>query len=100
MPAELFIFALSGGVLLFLAALLARSRRGLIGWGIGIATGMLVGGQALATVTGLASGETEPTGWWWGLVLASLIVYILAIISIGIGGLLLLRDLFKSSRSP
>jgi hypothetical protein len=54
----------------------------------------------LAVVTGLASGETEPAGWWWALVLASLIVYSLALVVIGVGGLLLLRDLWKTARSP
>jgi hypothetical protein len=100
MPAELFPAALVGGGLLIWAALRARSRRRLIGWGLGIAVGLLVGGQVLAVVTGLASGETEPTGWWWALVLASIVVYSLALVVIGVGGVLLLRDLFKPPRSP
>ena len=100
MPAELFPATLVGGGLLIWAALRARSRRRLIGWGLGIAVGLLVGGQVLAVVTGLASGETEPAGWWWALVLASIVVYSLALVVIGIGGVLLLRDLFKPSRLP
>ena len=100
MPAELFPFALAGGLLLLWAAIRARARRGLIGWGLGVAVGLLVGGQALAVVTGLASGQTEPGGWQWALVLASLAVYSLAVITIGVGGALLLRDLFKSPRAP
>jgi hypothetical protein len=100
MPAELFPVALVGGGLLLWAALRARSLRGLIGGGLGVATGMLVGGQALAVLTGLASGETEPIGWQWALVLASLVIHILALIVMGIGGLLLLRDLFKGLRPP
>lgn len=63
MPAELFLAALVGGGLLIWAALRARSPWRLIGWGLGIAVGLLVGGQALAVLTGLASGETEPVGW-------------------------------------
>lgn len=51
--------------------------------------------NVLAQVTGLASGATEPTGWPWLLVMASLVVYWLAVITIGVGGLLLLRDRFK-----
>jgi hypothetical protein len=98
MPAELFLVALAGGGLLIWVARRARSRRSLIGWGFGIAVGLLVGGQALAVVTGLASGETEPVGWWWAIVLASIRVYSLALVVIGIGGLLLLGDLFKSTR--
>jgi hypothetical protein len=100
MPAELFPATLVGGGLLIWAALRARSRRRLIGWGLGIAVGLLVGGQVLAVVTGLASGETEPAGWWWALVLASIVVYSLAIVVIGVGGVLLLRGLFKPSRLP
>ena len=46
-------------------------------------------------VTGLASGETEPGGWQWVLVLASLAIYSLALAAVGVGGILLLRDLFK-----
>jgi hypothetical protein len=42
----------------------------------------------------LASGETETGGWQWILVLASLGTYSLALVVIGIGGVLLVRDLF------
>jgi hypothetical protein len=98
MPAELFPFALAGGLLLLWAAIRARSQRGLIGWGLGITAGLLVGGQALAVATGLASGETEATGWQWALVLGSLIAYILALIAVGVGGILLLKDLFKPKK--
>ena len=96
MPAELFPVALVGGCLLLWAALRARSRLSLIGWSLGVAVGSLVGGQVLAVVTGLASGETEPTGWPWALVLGSLGGYSLSLLVIGIGGVLLVRDLFKS----
>jgi hypothetical protein len=100
MPAELFPAALVGGGLLLWAALRARSRRGLIGWSLGIAIGLLVGGQMLAVVTGLASGRTEATGWWWAPVLASIVVYTLALAAIGVGGILLLRDLSRLSQPP
>src|SRR3972149_5120723 len=100
MPAELFPVALAGGGLLTWAALRARSRQRLIGWGLGIAAGLLIGSQALAVVTGLASGETEPTGWWWMLVLASLFIYSLTLVVMGVGGVLLLHDLFKTPLSP
>jgi hypothetical protein len=99
MPAELFSVALPGAVLLIWAALRAHSRMRLIAWCTGLAVGCLVGGQALAVATGLASGETEPTGWWWALVIASLGLYALALIGIGVGGVMLLRDLFKTTRS-
>lgn len=92
MPAELFPVALIGGGLLFWAALRARARRGLIGGGLGIAVAALVGSQGLAVVTGLASGETQPGGWEWALVLALLASYWLALIAVAAGGLSLLRS--------
>ncbi len=95
MPAELFPVGLLGGGLLLWAALRAHARRGIIGWGLGIAIGLLVGGQALADATGLASGEAEPIGWIRALVLASIGAYSLVQVVIGVGGVLLLRDLFK-----
>jgi len=97
MPAELFMFALVGGGLLIWAALRSHSRLRLISFGLGIAAGMLVIGQALAVVTGLASGETEPAGLRWILVLASLVIFLLALVATGVGGILLLRDLFKKN---
>jgi hypothetical protein len=97
MPAELFPFALIGGGLLLWSALRARSHRKLLGWGFGLAAGFLVVGQLLAVVSGLAAGETEPTGWWWALVLGSLFIYSFALVAMGIGGILLLQNLFKKN---
>lgn len=98
MPAELFPFALVGGSLLLWAALRARSQWKLIGWGFGSAVFLLLGGQGLAVITGLASGETAPAGWRMAVVLAALIAYDLALVAVGVGGVLLLRNLFKPSR--
>lgn len=98
MPAELFPAALVGGGLLLWAALRARLRRGLIAWGLGIAVGMLIGGQVLAETTGLASGQIEPTGWIWTLVMVSLVAYSLTLLEIGIAGILLVRDLIQRSK--
>ena len=100
MPAELFPMVLAGGLALLWAAIRARSRRKIIGWAFGIAVGMLLGGQLIAVLTGLASGEAEPSGWRWALVVASLAVYSLSIVAMGVGGLLLLRDLFKRPPLP
>jgi MFS family permease len=97
MPAELGLFALGGALLLLWAAFRARSRRGLIGGALGFAIVMLVGGQAIAEVTGLASGETEIGGWQWVLVLTTLALYIGALIVIDISGILLSRDLLRST---
>jgi len=95
MPAEAFPVALAGGVLLLIAALRLRSRRRLIGWGLGVAVGMWFGFQWLAQLTGLASGETQMGGWQSALVLAGLALYILALAAIGVGGAMLVRELFR-----
>lgn len=98
MPAELFLFALAGGLMLTWAAIRAHARRGLIEWGLGVATGLLVGSQALAVATGLADGETEPGGWQWACVLMMLAGYILALLGVGIGGVRLWREVLKRPR--
>ena len=95
MPAELFLFALGGAILLLWAGLRAHAHWKLIAWGLGIAIFFLVGGQALAVVTGLASGAIGLTGWPWILVLASLGIFTFGLIEVGVGGILLLRDLFR-----
>lgn len=100
MPAELFPVALLGGCLLLWGALRARMHQRLIGPALGAAFGLLVLGQVVAVYSGLASGEIEPTGFWWGVVLTSVVLYIFSLVVMGLGGLLLLRDLFKPSRLP
>ncbi len=100
MPAELFPAALIGGALLIWAAWRVHARQKLIGWGFATAAAFLIVSQLLAVVTGLASGETEPGGWDAWLVLASIGAYSLALVLMGIGGVLLLRDLLSFSQQP
>ena len=97
MPAELFPFALAGGLILLWAALRANIWVKLIAWGLGGAVFLLVGSQGLALVTGLANGTTEPGGWAWALVVAALVGFVLALVAVGVGGALLLRDVFKKA---
>lgn len=99
MPAELFPSALIGGGLLLWAAFRAHKSKNMIGWGICIAVITFVGGQAIAIITGLASGDTEPGGWQWALVIGSLILYWLSLIVIGIGAVRLLRKVLRKHKS-
>lgn len=95
MPAELFPMIFIGSALLLWATLRAHVRVKLVVWGFSLAVLVLAGGQWLAIVSGLASGDIEPAGWIWGLVTASLAIYWLGLIVVGTGGAMLLRDLFK-----
>ena len=95
MPAELFPVALTGGGFLLAAALLRRLQRALIAWSLGAAVVALAGGQALAVFSGLESGAARPEGLPWVLVIASIAVYTLALVVMGVGGVLLLGDLLR-----
>ncbi|MDX1416183.1 MAG: hypothetical protein R3293_18440 [Candidatus Promineifilaceae bacterium] len=95
MPAELFPLVLVGGALLFWVAWRAHVYLALVGMSLIIAIGTLFGSQLLAIVTGLASGETTVGGWQWLLVLFLLAIYTMSIAMIGVGGILLVRVLFK-----
>ena len=91
-PAELFPVVLVGSGLLLWAAIRARSRRGIIGWSLGAAVGLLVASMAVAQVTGLDSAA-DPGGWQMALVLILFAGFWLALLGIAIGGILLVRDL-------
>jgi len=98
MPAELFPFALAGGVLLLWATLRARVRRSLIGWAFGCAIGLLIGSQGFAIATGMASSKIQPAGWMIAIALGAIVAYAFALVVTGVGGILLLRDLFKPAQ--
>ena len=87
MPAELGILAFVGGALLLWGAIRAKSRQGIIAWGLGIAAG------SIAVL--MAFGDVEPGSLEWAIVVGLLIAYSLAIVVMGVGGVLLWRDLFK-----
>ncbi|NTU89104.1 MAG: hypothetical protein HGA54_04235, partial [Actinobacteria bacterium] len=96
MPAELFPAALIGGILLLWACIRANSHKKMIFWGLAVLLiAFFLGLTVLPVVTGLATGETEAVGWPWMLTLGSLVIYILAMIELGITGISLTRSLFK-----
>lgn len=95
MPGELFLAALVGGALLLWAALRARVYRALTAWALGVAGVAFAASMAAATLTGLASGAAEPLGWPLALVLGLLGAYTLALVVLGVDGILMLRALFR-----
>jgi hypothetical protein len=100
MPAELFPAVIVGGVLLGFASSLARSRQIMIGLCIAVAIFSLIMCVVFAQVSGLASGDNPAEGLRLVIVAIPLVIYILAVIALGIGGVLLMRDLFNPSRRP
>lgn len=74
-----------------------KKQTTLIGISFVVAIVALMSGQAAAVATGLASGAIKPSGWQWVLVLGSIILYDLAVIAVGVGGTLLIRDLFRKT---
>lgn len=98
MPAELFPVAIVGAGLLLWAALHAHARRGLVAWGIGAMLAAIVVGMAITVLTGLASGAVQPENApvAWGAAIAMIVAYSAAMAEIGVAGVLLVGDLFKS----
>ena len=95
MPAELFPLVLVGGGLLLWAALRMHTHVKFIAWTLGSAVGLLVFSQGLAVLTGLANGRVARGGWQEILVTVLIGGYALAVVGLGISGILLLRDLFR-----
>ena len=83
------------GLLLLWAAIRMHSHRRLIAWGVGLAVVLLFWTQALAEITGLASGAAEVATVWWVVVFTALALYSVAVIAVGVGGFLLLKALFN-----
>lgn len=100
LPAELFPVFLVGAGLLIWAAIRVRSRIKYFAWSIGTTIAMLLIGQGLAIFTGLASGANEAAGWRLFVVIAFLVLFTLGIIATAVGGILLIRDLFKPKYQP
>jgi hypothetical protein len=96
-PAELFFLPLSGSLALLWAAVRAKSRRGWIGWSLAAILFFLVISQVVAVVTGLADGRVQVGGWQSTLVFGLYGGFLLALILIAVGGIFLLRDLYKKT---
>jgi hypothetical protein len=100
MPAELFPFALLGGCMLYWAALRAKAYQRLIGWGMTSTIIFLIVSQAVAVTTGLASGKVSDNGWQMILVMAIFVFFLISLLATAIGGLTLLRKIFKKPVEP
>jgi len=86
MPAELGMVAFAGGAILILGAFRAGLRKRIIVWGFGLAAGSVAVLMAL--------GDVVPGSLQWAIAIGLLIAYSLALVIMGIGGILLSKDLF------
>jgi hypothetical protein len=87
MPAELGVVVFVGGALVLWAAISAKSKQVIIAWGLGIAAG------SIAILSAL--GDVEPGSLKWAIAIGLLAAYSLALLVLGVGGVLLWRDLSK-----
>ncbi len=97
MPAELGILVFIGAGLLLCAAIRLKFRIKLVAWTIGAMLILILGGQAVAMLTGLASGATDPTGLPYAVVLGSIFAFDLAVALLAIEGILLCKEAFRKN---
>lgn len=97
-PAELGLGVLIGGAALVWAAIRSRARVKWVCWTLGVGVALLLGSQAVAAATGLASGAIEPEGWQFALTIGMLLGYDLCVVLLGVGGVLLIGDLSKTAK--
>lgn len=93
MPAELFLVILPGAILLIVTSFLVKSNRTPILISSGITLLSLIAGPLIAVLTGLDSGETEPTSPAYLIVTAIFGVYNFSVIALGISGISLIRKI-------
>ncbi len=98
MPAELFPAALAGALLLLWTAKRSGLRFRVIGFGVVFTLFFLGAVMVIPSVTGLADGTTEPSGMPFVMVMACLALYVISLVSVGIGGILLWKDLYNKRK--
>ena len=100
MPVELFPMDMSGAALLLLVALRARTRPKLIAGGMALSLGSLGIGISIAYATGLVHSDPQMTSiWTWIIFIPMLAGFALGLVVVGVGGILLARDIFQPGRA-
>lgn len=97
MPAEFFPVVFAGTGLLIWAVLRAHLFARSILWAAGAALGLLMLGQGLALLTGLASGRVAGGGWQQILVTILIAAYALAVLALALLGIRLCRSIFRKT---
>lgn len=93
-PAQLFPCAFIGGLFLKWASQRAYLEQRQIAWGLGVAIAALVGALAVAELSGLASGQADPSGPAFILVISAFLMYLLALLWLCLISLVLIKKLY------
>lgn len=99
MPAELFFLVLIGGGLLIWAAFRSNNLKLPIILTLSLGITMVIGGQGLAMLTGLADGRVGMESGWFTVLAVMLGVYSLTVILLGIWGVRLLAEIKRLDKS-
>jgi len=99
LPAELCFLAFAGGLMLVWGSLRLHRHRALLGGALLAAVVALIGSQGLAVATGMATGARAAEGWPLIMVLVLLGAYVLALVVMGVMGIMLSRDVGSSLAS-
>lgn len=94
-PAEMFPIVLLGGILILVAAILARMHLKLIAWGFGAVVVTLAALMIVPIATGLNKSIEQPTGNLMLILQGIVALHWLAIFALLIGGIILVVALFK-----
>ncbi len=95
MPAELFLAALAGGLLLLWAGFRAQLLRKPIAIGLVAICVFLAASQLIAVLSGIASGAAEAAGAIWILIIVLLALYTAAVIGLMAAGIVLTKRVFR-----
>jgi len=98
MPAELFSAVLVGSMLLFWVSLRIKKRSAPVGFGAGFAVLMLIGAQGVASISQVPAGETNSAGGAKLLALTMIVLFDLALVFVGVNGIILLIKLIRDSQ--
>lgn len=98
MPFEVYPVAIVGFILVLVASLLTRLRRGTVGICIGMMLGGVLLGGVAAQLTGIANSVETLEAWRYAVVIGFGVVSLIGQIALAVVGALLVRDLSRTKR--
>lgn len=99
MPFEVYPVAVVGFILVLLASLRARLRRGAVGISIGVMLGGVVLGAVAAQLTGIANSVETLEAWRYAVVIGFGAISLIGQLTLAVIGILLVRDLSEAKQA-